>query len=212
MSLVKDFKINTVIFTDVFNTYATKDILYDSFNFIINTDDVVTLSIFKELVRNVNMSTTSAINVYVNPHDIFKDTINLFTKPPVSHGFYDHPHFNTVKIFKHPLHNLTIDNRNEIPKADLNMTTLKIIHIDKIWIYNPSISVSQNTDILMQKLIAGPANIDTHTYNTLINEIMRYKHFKILTIIKDPNNRNLCDNKTFSYNKFGLDLTTLPAS
>lgn len=204
---------NTVIITDVFNVYTEvqEDVKFEKYNFIINDDDTVTYYIFNKLVKHINSVDVESDlkKVFVNPAYIYSGSISIFIKPP-KFKLTGNDNVKIIKLLKFPYNELSIDDKVGMKRVALNMVSLENIYIDKIWIYNPALSIKENTDILMQKLMGGPASVTSSTYNTLLPEIISYKSFKLLDIEEYKLYTPDCSNASYSHSMFGFDLTKWP--
>lgn len=204
---------DTVLVTDIFNIFTprVKNNMYDKYNFIISDDDTITMLIFQRLMKHINETEvdSSLTKIYVNPVNVYSNSITIYTTPP--HAKIKNEYTDKIaKFFKYPFHSLTVDDRSGVPNVGLTKENLANVYIDKTWNYNPALTIKENTDILMQKLIGGPASIDSSTYNALIQEIIKYKSFKIFNLEYSKQNTNICENKSYSHSMFGFELTNWP--
>ncbi|UBZ25630.1 hypothetical protein QKT26_gp40 [Carcinus maenas nudivirus] len=203
-------KNNKIVITDLFNVFDTPPVnnIFDEFNFIINEEDVVAKHILQKFVKNINLRNTNLNKVYVNPYDTYKSVAALYLRPP---------QFNLVRkkenslIFAHKYKKLYLsDNRNFI-RHMLNLETIDDIENNVIWEFNPGYDSLINTDILMQKLIGDVIYINTETYNRVVGDIVNYKSFKSLDVVKfDTYTSEECqdDIENTHYTLYGFDLTT----
>ncbi|UOT91800.1 CmNV_039-like protein [Aratus pisonii nudivirus] len=197
-----------LVFTDIFNIFYKPehlDTTLDSFDFIIDESDIVSMEIFKYFVKNINKNLPK--KVYVNPKMQINEVLTLYTKPPPNTQISSK---SCARIFKYPFHTLSVVDNNSNTNI-LNLQTMDVVSINKIWNFNPSLTDDQNTDILMQKLTGGNITINNDTYNKLINIINKYKTFKTLKINQSVNNNFFtCNKNNYQYTLYGYNLTEWP--
>lgn len=211
--IIKIINEKTVLYTDVFNVYNFRFKYmndFKNFNFIINDDDIITFTIMKNFVKNINLNDTSLIKVYMNPNEIYDNVAIIFIKPPKSNILFNEK-ITCKKVFKYPFKKLIIDDNSNIKKITISIDNLPTRYIeDRIWQYNPALPDHANAEIIMQKLIGSRLKIDQKTYDKLKYEINNFKKLKILEINSIQNQDFTCSNKNFKYSKFGYDLTKWP--
>lgn len=192
-SLLNALNNNMLIITDYFDsTHETIMKELDGFNFIIPVDDYVNLSIFSKIVRNINkVDNTNTKRVYINPHEIYNNRAIIYTRPLKNEDLIKYTNNLIYILSKDMLNTLFIDNGN----ISLQPATLAIHNINKVrggqgeintllWQYNPSITDTQNMDILAQKLNIDDIYIDNTTYSYLNECIAAYTHYKPITVIR----------------------------
>ncbi|UVT30842.1 hypothetical protein PvNV_038 [Penaeus vannamei nudivirus] len=206
---------NKVVFTDIFNVkYDLPESVIgefnNQFNFIIKADDIVNLTIFKKYDLHVNETNSKLKHVYVNPNSYVNESI-IFTKPaPYTVKIPANIEYNT---FYYPLHPLRVYDNIKLTHAVLNLQTINVVDASmKIWKLDPSLTLGQNFDILIQKLICMPIVIDGDTYNDLNTMLQEYQSFKLINITNGEVLKDVlkCDfSDVDKYNILGFDLSKI---
>ncbi|AII15842.1 hypothetical protein PmNV_054 [Penaeus monodon nudivirus] len=208
---------NFVVFTDIFNSKAPIPPLnlaeFNKFNYIIQSDDVVNINIFSSMFNHINKIDGNMHAVYVNPPNVIHKTATVFTKPA-------NPNINiplaiTKDSFYFPLNPLRVYDNLNAPHRVLSIATIPEVQYDKIWQLNPNLTLDQNMDILMQKLLFTTIMIDSDTYNELHGKIEAYNSFKIINVVMGmmdpaigPSRCNFTD--LDKYTPLGFDFTIIP--
>lgn len=210
--LEKAFANKHVIVTDAFNIFTVPDktIQYlNKYNFIIDDDDPITEQVFRKLFSDVNVTSPSHENVYVNPKTLYKDHTILITKP-LSPKITLSKVENLHRHFRYPYKTLTVEDKPVVSSHPLSRKTLDELLLDQTWCYNPGEDSSVNIDILMQKLTGGPVTIDSDSFHLMKSDIEEHKMFKSFKIEIKTHNIKTCRISTSPNSPFGFQLDQWP--
>ncbi|QBB28646.1 hypothetical protein HgNV_041 [Homarus gammarus nudivirus] len=203
---------NKTVITDILNAFSDKVLKstkFDRFNFVVDDVDVVNKKIFVIIFTNVNVKDSDNLKiVYVNPHNAYSNVPCIYTKSSPNTTISN----STELLFENQYRNIIIDDNEIVKRVVLNLDTINVVNItNRTWSLNPGYNISQNTDILMQKLLGADMRITTETYNIISSYLSNYKQFKLFNIIKANIPSTQClDSIDMTYNLHGFNLSLYP--
>ncbi|UHB41776.1 hypothetical protein MrNuV_ORF053 [Macrobrachium rosenbergii nudivirus] len=215
----KAFTNKAILITDVFNIFNPDLIRLinnpDKYTVIIKKEDIVLKFILYKLFKNINdYASKNKTKVYFNPVNPIADQIVVYTKHvPNLHKIKLDNDKRVIEHFKFALHTLHVQDNDNVQSSMLNLHSMDIPQKPTIWTSNLGFTNTVNSDIVIQKLFGSDIYINNDTYEIIHDELMAYKKFKILQIVKNVNVKSLFNCSVVNLNIFdknGFDCTQLP--